>query len=273
MSAKEMTCEECQLVLEEYFDRELQQRAAADVSAHLDRCTQCRSTLDQLQTEQQLFLSYDRELEVRPSLWAGVHSRVSEVHRTSNFSLTQPRWIAFREFFSQMRLNVPVTVGLILIAVGLTVAFMKYFERTVDQVAVETRPGESVPLAQPPNDKPTIHESVAPERTDKTRVKPRIEISRRRAFNASQTASELVRDAELKYLNAIAMLTRDVQGHPARLDPEMRVRLDDALSAIDRTIASTRKAVRRNPDDPVAVQYMLSAYRKKVDVLREMTSY
>jgi hypothetical protein len=32
-------------------------------------------------------------------------------------------------------------------------------------------------------------------------------------------------------------------------------------------------AVKKNPNDPVAVRYMLSAYGKKVDVLREMTSY
>ena len=42
---------------------------------------------------------------------------------------------------------------------------------------------------------------------------------------------------------------------------------------LDRTIADTRKAVRQHPDDPVAVQYMLTAYAKKVDVLREMVDY
>jgi hypothetical protein len=50
-------------------------------------------------------------------------------------------------------------------------------------------------------------------------------------------------------------------------------RLDQALASVDRTIAGTRKAVRQHPDDPVAVQYMLSAYSRKVDVLREMIGY
>jgi hypothetical protein len=39
---------------------------------------------------------------------------------------------------------------------------------------------------------------------------------------------------------------------------------------IDNTIAETRRAVRENPDDPIALQYMLSAYAKKIDVLREV---
>ena len=276
MSLKEMTCEECQLMLEEYFDGELPQAAAADVSAHVARCAECRTNLSQLETEQQLFLSYDRQLEVRPALWAGVETRVADATQTNTRQplLPQTRWATFRMLFSQMQLNIPVTVGLILIAVGLTVIVMKYFERPANQVVVQTtQPVVSVPLAEPPKEQAAVNESATSVRNEIKRVKPRGETVRRRVVNEPQTASALVREAELKYLSAIAMLTRDVQEHPARLDQGARVRLDDALSAIDRTIASTRRAVRRNPDDPVAVQYMLSAYRKKVDVLREMTNY
>jgi hypothetical protein len=61
--------------------------------------------------------------------------------------------------------------------------------------------------------------------------------------------------------------------HPSRLDADTKARFEGELADIDRTIASTRVAVRRDPNDPVAVQYMLRAYRKKVDVLREMTGY
>jgi hypothetical protein len=269
--SKEISCEECQLLLEEYFDGELQRPVAAGVSAHVDRCAQCRSTLDQLQTEHHLFLSYDRELEVRPALWAGVQTRVAEATQIN--TRTRTRWAAFRMLFSEMRLNIPVTVGLVLIAIGLTVAFMKFVERPGNQVVVQTVPPTTIQLPEPPKEKSAVHESLPSERVAIRHVKPRAETARRGILKAPQTASALVREAELKYLSAIAMLTRDVQEHPARVDHGARVRLDDALSAIDRTIASTRKAVRRNPDDPVAVQYMLSAYRKKVDVLREMTSY
>jgi hypothetical protein len=48
--------------------------------------------------------------------------------------------------------------------------------------------------------------------------------------------------------------------------------LEEALSSIDRTIVATKRAVRKSPDDPVAVQFMLAAYAKKVDVLREMVN-
>jgi hypothetical protein len=81
-----------------------------------------------------------------------------------------------------------------------------------------------------------------------------------------------VREAERKYLAAISILARDVDRKQSQIDPETRLKLDQALASIDRTIASTRKAVKERPDDPVAAQYLLSAYARKVDTLREMAS-
>jgi hypothetical protein len=82
---------------------------------------------------------------------------------------------------------------------------------------------------------------------------------------------KLVREAEQKYLAAIAIMSQDVKRHRSQIDPAVLARFDSALSDIDRTIAETRQIVRRNPDDPVALQYLLSAYAKKVDTLRALT--
>ena len=48
-------------------------------------------------------------------------------------------------------------------------------------------------------------------------------------------------------------------------------KFDASLSEIDRTIRETRRVVRENPEDPIALQYLLAAYSKKVEVLRGMT--
>ncbi|HZB45037.1 MAG TPA: zf-HC2 domain-containing protein [Pyrinomonadaceae bacterium] len=100
--------------------------------------------------------------------------------------------------------------------------------------------------------------------------------ARRTASSASRQESapdRLVREAEQKYLAAIRLLSRDVSSRRARLDEETRGRFEQTLAAVDRTIADTRRAAREHPRDPVAVQYMLTAYAKKVEVLREMTRY
>jgi hypothetical protein len=94
---------------------------------------------------------------------------------------------------------------------------------------------------------------------------------RNRQITATLTGST-VRDAEQKYLTAITMLSRDVNSRRSQLDPMMLARFDASLAEIDRTIKETRHVVRENPEDPIALQYLLAAYSKKVDVLREMTN-
>jgi hypothetical protein len=84
----------------------------------------------------------------------------------------------------------------------------------------------------------------------------------------SNLANKLVRDAEQKYLAAITILKRDYDKRRTQLNPQFVAKMDAALSTIDSTIAETRKAVRQNPDDPIALQYMLAAYAKKVEVLK-----
>lgn len=88
-----------------------------------------------------------------------------------------------------------------------------------------------------------------------------------------RVTEKLVRDAESKYLAAIKMLSEDVNRKRTRLDPQVAARFDETLATIDRSIAETRRTVlQQRNSDPVAVQYMLSAYAKKVEVMREMAA-
>jgi hypothetical protein len=55
--------------------------------------------------------------------------------------------------------------------------------------------------------------------------------------------------------------------------PAVVERLDAAIAGIDRTIADTRKALRQNPGDSIALDYMLTAYARKVDLLRDIANH
>ena len=83
----------------------------------------------------------------------------------------------------------------------------------------------------------------------------------------------LIREAEQKYVAAISMLSRDLNRRRPQLDPETAAQFERTLLAVDRTIADTRRAARKHPNDPVAAKYVLTAYAKKVDVLREMIGH
>jgi hypothetical protein len=282
-----MKCEECPALLEEYFDGEVEQPTAGAMSVHIESCQSCHEALRQLAAEQQAYASYERDIEVSPALWLSVRSRLGEENRPG---LLQ-RWQGgFSKLFSLKPSHAPVTVALVLLAVVLTVGVMKYLDRQdgQEQIAASTdRPTSSpLPAENHPvenQDKKSEVEDALNEKEPEAKIttvrRQRTDVVRGRPAlvkgdaSGTQTAAQLVHEAERKYLSAIALLNRDVKRHPSRLDSDARAKLDGALVAIDRTIAATRAAVDRNPNDPVAVQYMLSAYRKKVDVLKEMTSY
>jgi hypothetical protein len=97
--------------------------------------------------------------------------------------------------------------------------------------------------------------------------------ARAEGFSDEESPEELVREAEQKYRAAIAILARDAKQRRTLLEPDVLARFDQTLAAVDRAIDETRRAARRQSDDPIAVQYMLAAYAKKVEVLREMAAY
>jgi hypothetical protein len=91
-----------------------------------------------------------------------------------------------------------------------------------------------------------------------------------RSATSSPLPDKTVRDAEKAYLDAITIVSRDANRRIARLHPVENARYEEAIKVVDKAIADTRRAVREQPDDLVAVQYMLSSYARKVEVLRDM---
>jgi hypothetical protein len=77
-----MRCEECLPLVEEFFDGELEGRTAEAMGAHLAACAECSEALDALAAEQDLYLRYDRGVEVTPALWERVRAEV-ERHDSS----------------------------------------------------------------------------------------------------------------------------------------------------------------------------------------------
>lgn len=287
-----MNCHDCQLVIEEYFDGELYEETALRVRGHLDGCQLCSGVLQKLTAEQTVYLAGRSEIQIRSDLWSGVRERLALEQQTESSSPFERLQTWLSSAFVLPRISGLTAVALVMLAVGLTMLLMKYPDRSLGDRPL-TAVSESTPKAAPP----TQEEQAMPERapaiagrgnspearqnTGSNAAGESITAgrntklpSRRTEINGkTKTPEQLVREAEQKYLTAIAMLSRTVERKRARLDVATLAKLEQALASIDRTIADTRKAVRQHPDDPVAVQYMLTAYAKKVDVLREMVEY
>jgi hypothetical protein len=300
-----MRCEECRAKVEDYFDNELDEQTTDLVAQHLAACRLCASAYARLEREQELYLQYECEAQASPAFWDNVMARSAQGNTTQAFqSLNGLRgWLSS---FSTPRFSSSLTALLVIVAIGLTIGVMRYVNSgdrsAASAVNVSQNRGTPVqlPTTTPETDINPVNETEGNKATgegSKALVKEQPQIAGSNvgrkeklllaasAGNAGRlnrqpqangrrpTPDELVREAEQKYVAAIAMLSRDVNSRRSRLDPKMAARFDQTLAAVERTINDTRRAVREHPGDPVAAQYMLTAYAKKVDVLREMASF
>ncbi|MFL6213678.1 MAG: anti-sigma factor family protein [Blastocatellia bacterium] len=292
-----MKCESCQSVLEEYFDGELPAKGAAEVRAHLANCSACAAEIAEMRQSHELYARYERDIEVTPALWAGIEARIKAEKATLPDQSISSGWRDWlKGLFAMPHISPAFAAALVVLAIGLTVVVMSYLNSrnaaNNGDPAVATKEynngnnnsnGTATPAPTPGErtQQPTIastesgHEKNAPENKEPVKdAKPAPQkqlVAANRKPQSPPDPMKLVREAEQKYLEAIAIMSQDVKRHRSQIDPAVLARFDSALSDIDRTIAETRQIVRRNPDDPVALQYLLSAYAKKVDTLRAMT--
>jgi Putative zinc-finger len=277
-----MNCEDCPSLVEEYFDGELDRDTALKVRHHLDDCPSCAAVLASLIAEQSVYANYTSDVEMTPELWAGVRRRI-EVERTS--VERSGSWL--RKVLALPPVSGPVAVGLVVLAVVSTVVVMRHISSSPPTNVSKRAVTEGTPQATP-----ELRNEVAVVSPDKSEEpkSTKENVTRRGGWTIAAPVRRsppppkgdvlkttdprrLVLEAEQKYLAAIAMLSRSVHRKRSLLNPATKAELEQALSSIDRTIAATRKLVRRHPDDPVAAQYMLTAYAKKVDMLRELVDY
>jgi Putative zinc-finger len=282
-----MKCEECQTPIEEYVDGGLGEKAGALVTAHIATCEQCASFREGLIREQAIYARYERDVEVTPMLWTSIEARIRQ-ERAAEPAGRGAGWISrlreqLTDMFGAPRLSPALAFAIVLVAITVTVIVMTRFNSGGQQVATtnanaanpEARSSDGnhnpAPLATDGGGRGGEVARVEGPAVRKT-TPVNTSVPRKSPATTTLTPTQLVREAEQKYLTAIAMLARDVNRKRSQLDPIMLARFDSALSDIDRTIKDTRRVVRDNPEDPIALQYLLAAYSKKVDVLRGMSA-
>lgn len=286
-----MKCEEYRILIEDYVDGALDHKSAARVTSHTAACAECASFYQEMSREQEIYARYQRDVEVTPVLWASIETRINRERAAQPEGQLGGMISRLREqlagVFSAPRLSPAFAAALVIVAIGTTVFVMSRLNsRSPEQTASSNRnasvrppdasnqnAGVPVPAPNAPeggkDDSLAANQETASPNTVKVAASA---ANPRNRQSATLTPAQLVRDAEQKYLTAIAMLSRDVNRRRSQLDPMMLARFDASLSEIDRTIKETRHVVRENPEDPIALQYLLAAYSKKVDVLRGMTN-
>jgi hypothetical protein len=276
-----MNCEQWLPLIEEYVDGELEGASAKTLRSHLASCPACASEYKQLLREQDLYQSYARDVEVTPALWAGVQARIQQDGAGPSI-LERLRRLG-SAFAAGPRLSPVYAMLLVILAVAVTVIVMRRSGRDNTSVAViPPSPAPSSTASTPSPSPGTVQPLPKPESPRRENDIRRNDIAQNNAQRTAKpsmksipqpaplTAEQAIREAEQKYIAAIAILSRDVNKHRSELDPAVAAKFEATLTSIDFTIKETRRAVHEHPGDPVAAQYMLQAYSEKLDVLREM---
>lgn len=297
-----MRCEECLPLVEVFFDGELDKRMTDIVAQHITACARCASEYQELEREQEFYNSYECDVQSPPDFWDNVIAQAAgESAKPSNLSYRFRRLLArLPNNFSAPRFSATLTALIVLVAIGITAGVMLYINsrgkiagsQKESAPAIASQPAPSKAARQDEQAKTAVvgQGEVEKDLNKRRFVQNRDErrmtqsLAMRRGIVArvstkanaearNPTPDQLIREAEQKYLAAIAMLSRDASRHRNQLDAETAMRFERTLASIDRTITDTRRAVREHPGDPIAAQYMLTAYAKKVDVLREIIGY
>jgi len=72
---------------------------------------------------------------------------------------------------------------------------------------------------------------------------------------------------ERSYLKTIAALDNAIKSGDTTMRPALQAEYERNLALVDRAIATTRSAAKRNPNNPDAADFMFAAYQSKVDLL------
>ncbi len=288
-----MNCESYLLMLDEYVEDDLDGKSAARVSAHIGNCAACAGQYEILRRERLMYSQYFPDIEATPALWTNVRADIEKIQR-ERFSSSNLRDLLAKTFgvsaFNPAFALAPV---MLLITFGIIVGLIKY-KSTENALSKETTSQKTDIQSLPEKDDDAKNKLLTNDKKDeviksedKTRIARAVNRVKRNVSrsdlsttakrvvnskpdnpNRKLTTDEVIEKAERQYKGAIATLSRDIKRRQAQLSPNFISQFEQPLADIDRTINETRRAVRAQPNDAVAVQYMTTAYAKKVELLR-----
>ena len=278
-------------ILQQYFDGELPSGRMEAAASHLAGCGDCAASLAELESENNLLMSaLAPEFEVSvptERLNRRIQAAISGIQVVSPV-YAQPSSSGLRNWLASVSAMFTLTPQRAFAYGGLAavVAFAAVLGvvklRTAapapqPQVAKAPAPvaPAPVPVSSPekistPDSEVTLpkHQTVANKSPKLNRRTP----TPAREADSNNITNSTVADVKLlpgerSYLKTIAALDTTIKSGKKDMRPALQAEYERNLALVDRAIAATRSAAKRNPNDPDAVEFMFSAYQSKVDLL------
>jgi hypothetical protein len=270
-------------ILQQYFDGELEGSRMESAAFHLAGCEACASSLRELESETNFVataLAPEFDVVVPTEhLQRRIDQAIAGLDGVRSANSHEPSaWHSWLAALSALVSLSPQRVfaygGLVAIVVFATIFGIIRWQSLEtqpvpeNQVAVtpKTLPEAAVsPEAKLPQD--AVEVSV-PEKTALKKPARKNQPATPHSGPSSQAVAEVkLLPGERSYLKTIAALDTTIKSGNATMRPALQAEYERNLALVDRAIAATRSAAKRNPNDPDTADFMFAAYQSKVDLL------
>jgi hypothetical protein len=275
-------------ILQSYFDGELSNEHMDGVTTHLVSCLKCASAARELESEV-LMLSN----ALAPEFEAAVpteHLRQRIDVAVAGLQLgnanmakapvaTAARgWLrslgALFEFTPQRTFGYAALV--VVVAFAAIIGAIQLRQPTAPSVDKANNVAqETTPTAPTPN--VNTGGSAVAEITEPEVVNPPTPVNspvrnrpkkQRPSVSNQEVAEVKLLPGERSYLKTIAALDSTIKSNSNKpMRPALRAEYERNLAVVNRALAATRNAAKKNPNDPDAAEFMFNAYQSKVDLL------
>lgn len=276
-------------ILQSYFDGELSRDRMELVTSHLASCANCSVAARELENELNLLstalapefdgaVPTERLRQRIDAAVAGLQYGHSHAAQTAAFSGFRGWTKSLASLFAFTPQRALAYAGLVVVLAFASIFGIIQLRQTPQEVqspnmanaplsgpATKTTPGSGevnsaiapVTIASlPPESNPT---SLRPRRSS---VRPQY------ASTGRAVAKVKLLPGERSYLKTIAALDTTIKSNGNRpMRPALQAEYERNLALVDRALAATRNAAKKNPNDPDAAEFMFTAYQSKVSLL------
>jgi anti-sigma factor RsiW len=268
-------------MLQSYFDGELSGEMMESATLHLASCSTCAAAAREIEEEINLMMTaLAPEFEANvPSerLRERIDAAVLDARIGAARSSERAGFGAFVSsllgFGTQRSLGYASLVMVLAFAAIFGLVKLRTAEPPAEQNVAETQPvknaNEQVAVAPPVVQTVQSNGPVAGVKADR---KPAVKVNRTpkvEPVRSEPLAAHTVKliPGERSYLQAIARLDTTIKANQKAMRPSLQVEYERNLAVVDRAIAATRSAAKKNPNDTDAADFMFAAYQSKVDLL------
>jgi hypothetical protein len=273
-------------MLQSYFDGELSGEQMESATLHLASCSTCAAAAREVEEETQLLMT-----ALAPEFETSVpterlRQRIDDaVLGLRVGAASSPQKAGFGAFISSL-LSFGTQRMLGYASLVMVLAFAAIFglvklrtttppapvaQNTPEPAVQQPAVAQAVPASGRKEEikESPVYRSVGFTAKNKVAAKPNLSAKANFTAKTAAPASEPIKlfPGERAYLQTIARLDSTINANKNSMRPSLQVEYERNLAVVDRAIAATRSAAKKNPNDPDTADFMFAAYQSKVDLL------